>query len=230
MPLGLADESGYYARKLAGERLRRCYEMAPRRVQQYLEAEVEFVLGRLNPDSWVLELGCGYGRALHPLGQKAARAVGIDTAMESLRLAQSWIEESSTSLLEMDAAELGFRDGCFDLVVCVQNGISALKLLPHRLMGEAVRVTCAGGRAMFSSYAEEFWEERLAWFRFQAAAGLIGEIDEGATGDGVIVCKDGFRATTFGPGDFQRAAAGLPVEPILTLVDDSSLFCELLVG
>jgi SAM-dependent methyltransferase len=221
--------SGYYARKLAGERLRRCYEMAPRRVRQYLEAEVEFVLDRLSPDCWVLELGCGYGRVLRPLAQKAARAVGIDTAVESLRLAQSWLAGSSASLLEMDARELGFRDCSFDVVVCIQNGISAFKIPPHRLMEEAVRVTRAGGRSLFSSYAAQFWQERLAWFRMQAELGLIGEIDEAATGNGVIVCRDGFQATTFGRDDFLRAAAGLAVEPALTLVDGSSLFCELVV-
>jgi hypothetical protein len=40
---------GYYARGLAGERLRRCYELAPDRVRRYLEAEIRFVLSRLAP-------------------------------------------------------------------------------------------------------------------------------------------------------------------------------------
>jgi SAM-dependent methyltransferase len=222
--------SGYYTNTLSGERLRRCYEVAQPRVQRYLEAEIGFVLDRLGVGTWVLELGCGYGRVLHRLAEKTTRVVGIDTSIGSLRLAQSQMGSSSTSLLMMNAIELGFRNHSFDVVVCIQNGISAFKVPPRRLMEEAVRVTCPGGRALFSSYAAQFWQERLAWFRLQAEMGLIGEIDEAATGNGVIVCRDGFRATTFGPDDFLAAAAGLPVEPTLTLVDDSSLFCELVIS
>jgi hypothetical protein len=50
------------AKGLSGVRLQRCYKIAPPRVQQYLEAEVAFVLSHLHPGDEVLELGCGYGR------------------------------------------------------------------------------------------------------------------------------------------------------------------------
>jgi cyclopropane fatty-acyl-phospholipid synthase-like methyltransferase len=53
---------GYYAEKLSAKRLQRCYEIASPRVQQYLEAEIEHVIGHLKPTDTVLELGCGYGR------------------------------------------------------------------------------------------------------------------------------------------------------------------------
>ena len=54
---------------------------------------------------------------------------------------------------------------------------------------------------------------------------MLGEIDEDATGDGVIVCKDGFRTETIGPDQFERLAgtAGCPFE--IVEVDGSSLFC-----
>ena len=77
----------------------------------------------------------------------------------------------------------------------------------------------------FSTYAEKFWPHRLEWFRRQAAAGLLGEIDEEKTGAGVIVCQDGFTASTASAEDFRRLASGLPASVTLTEVDDSSLFC-----
>ncbi len=80
---------------------------------------------------------------------------------------------------------------------------------------------------MFSSYAAKFWEHRLEWFRIQSEHGLIGPIDEEATGDGVIVCKDGFRATTVGGEEFAALAKECGLEPVITEVDGSSLFCEL---
>jgi 2-polyprenyl-6-hydroxyphenyl methylase/3-demethylubiquinone-9 3-methyltransferase len=68
----------------------------------------------------------------------------------------------------------------------------------------------------------------LRWFEIQAAHGLIGEIDHTATGNGVIVCKDGFRATTVGAEEFSRLAGELGVTARIEEVAGSSVFCEIL--
>lgn len=222
--------SGYYAKKLSAERLKRCYEVAPPRVKKYLEAEIEYVLDKLKVTDRVLELGCGYGRVLQRLLEKSEKVVGIDTSYASLLMAREFTGNiSSCGLIEMDAAELGFRKECFDAVVCLQNGISAFAVNQRKLIEESVRITRPGGTALFSSYSEHFWEARLEWFRLQAEQGLIGEIDEAATGNGIIVCKDGFKASTVGPDDFAALTSGLPVLSKITEVDRSSLFCEIRV-
>lgn len=224
-----ADEQ-YYSQKLSAERLRLCYEIAPPRVKRYLEAEIEFVLDRLNPSSLVLELGCGYGRVLQRLAAKARTVVGIDTSPASLMLARKRMGDAvECRLVEMNAVELGFGAGQFDVVVCIQNGISAFKVDQRKLIREAMRVTRSGGRVLFSSYAERFWEERLEWFEIQAAHGLVGEIDYDETGDGVIVGKDGFRATTLSTEGFVALTSDWGIVPQVTVVNGSSVFCELLV-
>ena len=221
---------GYYSTKLSGDRLRQCYELASTRVKQYLEAEIEFVVSRLRPTDSVLELGCGYGRVAFRLAEVAARVVGIDTSPESLILARHLAcPESRCQFLQMDASAPTFRDGAFDVVVCVQNGICAFAVDPERLIREALRVTRPGGRALFSTYSAAFWSERLRWFESQAAAGLVGAIDYDQTENGTVVCKDGFRAGMFSPEAFRVLCRRLRVEPAITTVDDSSVFCEILV-
>jgi SAM-dependent methyltransferase len=220
--------SGYYARGLGGERLRRCYELAPDRVRRYLEAEIQFVLSRLRPTDVVLELGCGYGRVALRLAERAARVVGIDTSRESLDLALTLAGPGSAcEFLEMDAAALTFADGVFDAVVCVQNGVCAFAVDPERLFAEALRVTRPSGRVLVSTYAPAFWPQRLAWFEAQAAAGLVGAIDYDRTVPGAVVCRDGFRSGTFAAEDFREVCRRLGVVPALTTVDQSSVFCEL---
>jgi len=222
--------TGYYERKLSGERLRFCYELASPRVKQYLKAEIEYVQGKIKPADVLLELGCGYGRVLHELTTTARIVWGIDISPGSLALAWQVVgSRQNCHLGLMNAARLGIGDRQFDLVICLQNGISAFQVNQYALLTEAIRVTRSGGLALFSSYAEGFWAERLAWFRRQADYGLLGAIDEAATGEGVIVCRDGFRATTLGPGDFRRLAAELGVAARIIEVDNSSLFCEILV-
>jgi 2-polyprenyl-6-hydroxyphenyl methylase/3-demethylubiquinone-9 3-methyltransferase len=222
--------SGYYTDRLAAENLRQCYEIAPSATRAYLRAEIEFVLSKLTLASSVLELGCGYGRVLSKIVSKGRSTWGIDTSLSSLLMAREYVRSSDRCYLAlMDAVRMGFPSACFDVVLCVQNGISAFAVDPVSLVREAVRVTRSTGVVLFSSYSNRFWSHRLEWFEAQAAHGLIGEIDHEATGDGVIVCKDGFRATTVRPEDFRRLAAEVDVEAVITEVDGSSLFCELVV-
>jgi SAM-dependent methyltransferase len=219
---------GYYSEKLSAERLQLCYEIAPPRVWQYLEAEIEFVLEKIRPTDLVLELGCGYGRVLQKLVKKAKVIFGIDTSNESLSLAQKIIGKiPSLHLSVMNAVELGLSDRKFDMVICVQNGISAFKVNKRKLIEEAIRVSRSGGTVLFSSYSERFWEDRLEWFRLQSEYGLIGDIDENASKDGIIVCKDGFRSDTISPDEFISLTSGFGLEPIITEVDSSSIFCEI---
>lgn len=152
---------GYYSEKLAGKRLRECYDIAPARVKQYLDAEIQYVLSRTKPEDSVLELGCGYGRVI-------------------------W-----------------------------------------EIAGEAKRVARPGGNILFSSYSSNFWAHRLEWFELQSKHGLLGEIDYDTTGDGVIVCKDGFRAGAMGEAEFRELCKRIELEPNIYEVDESSIFYEL---
>jgi len=222
--------TGYYTEKLAAERLRRCYEVAPPRARRYLEAEIDFVLDLASPSALALELGCGYGRVLRRLLPRVRTGVGIDTSLSSLRLARGFLGPSpSLHLLAMDAAAMGFRARTFDLVLCIQNGICAFAVDPGQLFGEAVRVTRPGGTVLFSSYSPRFWQDRLEWFEAQVAHGLIGPIDHQATGDGVIACTDGFKSTTIGPEAFAALAARVGLAPRIIEVEASSLFCALTI-
>jgi len=218
---------GYYSHKLAAQRLRTCYEIASPAVKQYLEAEIDFVISRLSPQDSILELGCGYGRVLKRMAERVHLAWGIDTSLPSLSMARHYLGGTSCQLAAMEASCLAFKNNKFDVVICIQNGISAFAEDQLALIKEALRVTRVCGLALFSSYAERFWPQRLEWFEAQAQRGLIGEIDHAATGDGVIFCKDGFRATTVTPDGFRKLAAAIGIAPVITEVAGSSVFCEL---
>ena len=220
-------DKAYYAKKLSADRLRQVYEIAGPRVRQYLQAEIDHLSVFVEPGMRILELGCGYGRVLAPLAGIAGQGWGVDNSPDNLELARA--EHPNLNFVLMDVAELEFEDDGFDLVFGVQNFISACKVPPQTLLKEALRVTQPGGRILLSSYAEEFWPHRLEWFREQSQAGLLGPINEAATGDGVIVCEDGFRATTFNPEEFESLAQSCGVPAQVYLVDQASVFCEIQV-
>lgn len=220
--------SGYYTKKLSAERLKLCYDLATLAVKRYLETEIDFVREKIKPKTYVLELGCGYGRALKELVSSGVKLFGIDTSLESLLMGYEYLRcIKNIHLFQMDAVTLGFRSQTFDLVICIQNGISAFKVNQKRLFKEAIRVTKSGGKILFSSYSEIFWKHRLEWFHIQAANELVGEIDEEKTRNGVIICKDGFKATTSGANDFIQLANSVNNQVKITEVGESSIFCEM---
>ncbi len=219
----------YYKEHLSGERLKLCYDLAPLRVRQYLESEIEHVRQMIQPGDQALELGCGYGRIIPRLAAKAGLIVGIDTSISSIIMARKALDSfGHCHLLVMNAIQLGFPDQTFNRVICIQNGISAFHVNPRLLIQEAIRVTKPGGSAIFSTYADQFWPHRLEWFRLQADAGLVGEIDEEKTGNGVIVCKDGFTATTVRPPEFMKYIEGIQVKVHIEEVDQSSIFYDII--
>jgi 2-polyprenyl-6-hydroxyphenyl methylase/3-demethylubiquinone-9 3-methyltransferase len=220
----------YYAQKLSSQRLRQCYEIAPPRVRQYLEAEVWHVAERLRASDVVLDLGCGYGRVMKDLAARARLILGIDTSLPSLDMGRESLSDVYNCRLAcMNGAALGLADNVFDVVLCIQNGLSAFKVDQRTLVGECLRVARSGGLVLLSTYAERFWTDRLEWFRLQAEHGLLGAIDPARTRDGVIVCKDGFTATTITPSRFRALTTGFGVQARIEEVDGSSLFCEIVV-
>jgi SAM-dependent methyltransferase len=223
--------TAYYAQRLSAERLARCYALAAPRMQRYLEQELMHLVDRIRPGDRVLELGCGYGRVTLRLAEAGADVVGIDLAEDSLALARRDAAAAGVgprcAYLQMDATELRFDEASFDIVACVQNGIAAFRVDPQRLVAQAWRVLRPGGRLLLSTYTEAIWPERLAWFRAQADNGLVGPLDEDASRDGLIVCRDGFRSGRADVALFESLASPLGVEPMIEEVDASSLWCEL---
>ncbi|MFW9924667.1 MAG: class I SAM-dependent methyltransferase, partial [Candidatus Thorarchaeota archaeon] len=167
----------YYKSKLAANKLKRCYDIASPRIKQYLTAEIDFILKNLQSNNTVLELGCGYGRVMKHLLTKAKEVYGIDTSKESLELAKEYLKGyTNLQLFEMNAVEMKFKENKFDVVIGIQNSISAFKIDPVKLIREGLRVTRKGGTIFLSSYSEKIWDARLEWFIAQSKEGLLGEI------------------------------------------------------
>ena len=216
----------YYNVTLSAARLKKCYDIAPSRVRQYLQAEVDFVLQKITRKDIVLELGCGYGRLIPMLARKARFVHGIDSSVTSLKYGLEFLKDTPRHMLQMmDAGKLTFSANTMDIVCCLQNGIASFGTDQRKLIKEAVRVTKPGGCAIFSTFSEKFWDHRLKWFMLQSKAGLIGELDPEKTKNGHIVSRDGFTASTINPRKFielTRWIRGIKVN--VKEVDDSCLF------
>ncbi|WP_160000316.1 class I SAM-dependent methyltransferase [Roseomonas sp. 18066] len=118
------------------------------------------------PGTRVLEVGVGTGLAL-PRYRGDKRVVGIDLSREMLLKAEERVREERLGhvegLLEMDAEQMAFRDGAFDIAVAMFTA----SVVPDakKLMAEMQRVVRPGGHLLFvNHFAAEagprWWVER----------------------------------------------------------------------
>jgi len=213
----------YYNDKLNAEKLFKVYDTKIMRIKQYLKAEIDYVRSSINPDETVIELGAGYGRIIKEIAPFCKSVIGIDISENNVMLAKEYLKNlPNADVIKMNVHSIELKS-TFDIVLCLQNGISSMGITPEDIKN-IMNLLNFGGHAFFSTYSSKFWDCRLEWFEEQAAKGLLGEIDTENTGDGVIVCKDGFRATTKSPEEFEKLGrmTGYPFK--IAEVDDSSLF------
>ncbi|WZL71714.1 class I SAM-dependent methyltransferase [Clostridiaceae bacterium 35-E11] len=217
-------ENNYYAQKLNSQNLFKVYETKIPRVKQYLDAEISFVRDNLMGSERVLELGAGYGRIVKELAGNCKSIVGIDISDESVSLGNEYLKDHpNAKLMAMNVHKLTFEEK-FDVILCLQNGLSAMKVASSDLIEKILGMVAHGGKVYFSTYSEKFWEHRVMWFKEQANKGLLGELDLDKTKDGVIICKDGFKAITHTPQDLKMIGDLSGYEYQIQEVDESSLF------
>jgi len=213
----------YYADKLNSQSLFRVYETDIPRVKQYLGEEIDFVRRKLSGTERVLEMAAGYGRIVKELAPYCDSIIGMDISAENVELGKEYLKGyPNASMVTMDAHDMAF-DRNFNVILCLQNALSAMRANTS-VIDHMIKLLAPGGMAYFSSYSAKFWEWRLKWFEEQADKGLLGKIDYDQTKDGVIVCKDGFRAITHSPEQLRKIGekSGLPYR--IEEVDESSVF------
>ena len=218
-------QKNYYAQNLNAQRLWQVYKTEIPRVSEYLEREISFVRDRMKKTDTVLELAAGYGRIMKELAPHVKSITGIEISGENVRFGEEYLKDTpNTALLTMDVHDIEYSDS-FDAVLCLQNGLSAVKAeVPELFAAKTIKALKKGGKAYFSTYHPKFWEQRLAWFQEQSKKELIGELDMEKTQNGIIICKDGFRATTHSIADLEKIGRSTNCLWQIFEVDDSSIF------
>ena len=139
-------KENYYSKSLNASRLLDVYQTGIDRVRRYLEAEIEFVKRHLDGVERVLELGAGYGRIMRELAPFAASIVGVEFSKDSVLFGNEYLAPfHNCSFQTLDAHLIDF-DSEFDVVLCLQNGLSAMKGDPRNLVERSIRALARGGK------------------------------------------------------------------------------------
>jgi ubiquinone/menaquinone biosynthesis C-methylase UbiE len=163
-PHGMQDdaESRKHEEAEFHDRLRSLYEKDPAQYAYYTSNKKFYAVANASSDfvrGWlleqgrgkrVLEYGCGSGTYAVTIAQFAAHVTGIDISPEAIKLSRERAAAEGvadkTSFVVMDAEELTFSPGSFD-VVSVAGVLHHLDL--REALGQIHRVLAPGGKAIF---------------------------------------------------------------------------------
>ena len=119
--------------------------------------EVAFLVDLLglNPDTRLLDVGCGPGRHSRALVDKGVPAVGLDLSADFLRLAGS---EGKGSWVQADARNLPFAAGTFDVAMSLcQGGFGLLGGFDDvGVLAGMTNVVRPGGKVVVSAFSSYF--------------------------------------------------------------------------
>ena len=92
--------------------------------QNQTDRQVQFIKNTLKPKGLVLDLACGTGRHLIPLGKQGYNMIGLDVSAKLLRIAKSRWRDSQVVCADMRF--LPFRPGAFSAAVSMDTSFGYL--------------------------------------------------------------------------------------------------------
>jgi|SRR3989344_2524937 len=142
------------------------YDFLSKNERKSIERMVNYL--NIQKNELVLDVGCGTGNFLKPLLEKEAGfVVGLDLSPAMLYEARKKLSGYRTNLVRGDAFKLPFKDGKFDVLVCI-NLMDSFQLSEHRKLcpeffrvlkpnGKIGVINFTNGRNIFSGFFTQFY-------------------------------------------------------------------------
>ena len=138
-----------------------CVSEAPPAIQTFFQTETDWLRKALHGCSSVLEIGCGFGRALAGV-DPTARYTGVDIGFDYV--AEARVLNSRGAWLCGDATSLPLKAASFDAVFLIQNTLGNMEGIESKVVAESKRIAKRGGKLIISVYSEDSFEIRRTWY------------------------------------------------------------------
>jgi len=122
-----------------------------------------------------IDIGCGNGRHLFPLAEKAELAVGLDFSIEMLKICKEKLRNICNVLLVCgNACRLPFKDNSFDYAIFIA-ALHNIRGRGNRIKAlvELKRILKPNGTALISVWAK--WQDKWRWYFIKKLFSFKGE-------------------------------------------------------
>jgi len=133
-----------------------------------------------NEDKIFCDIGCGCGRNLLHASAFAAKLIGVDLSIESLRIAEDFVKSDKLELIQADNLDLPLDSGIADVVI--SDGVCHHTGDTLKAFSECVRILKPGGKLYLAVY-KKF---RYYPFLYYGAGGFFRLINRFTLGSNII--------------------------------------------
>ena len=139
--------------------------------QALFEAEQQYLLDNIQPDSKVLDIGCGEGRNMATILKRTEFVFGIDNDQVAVDDAlKNFQGLDNVKVLKAEAVDLPFEDELFDTITFLMI-LPNLENTKQEAFNESARVLKNGGMFILSTFSETAFEERMNIYK-QVGVGI----------------------------------------------------------
>jgi len=194
-------------------------EYLPEEVLDYLKAEEEYLLSKIREGSKVVDFGCGRGRILKLLLNRAELLVGVDHSRKMLNYCEELFKKHKHVRCHLsDVRSTPLRDDIFDYTLCMYATFGSFHE-PEKVLKEMIRVTKPGGKIILSVYSEDALDTVLKMYE---SKGIRVERIEG----NVIYTKEGDVARLFSKEEIRKLLARHNLNPRVRRLCPIAYICE----
>lgn len=216
----MSRSSEFFAREEQSAFLKRVYDLAPPAILEFFAQEESLLRKALSGCACVLEIGCGYGRALGAV-PASSHYTGIDIGFAYVRDGRQ--QHPDRDWICADACRLPFEAGTFDALFCIQNTLGNMPDIERQVMAEAFRV--GKSKVIVGVYSEDSFEERSLWYNRMIAAGIFGRVWVDPDAPRIARSDTGWRSRCFDRDELTRLFEQNGAHAEITAIDRFSYFC-----
>jgi len=215
-------ETSFFARKEQSEFIKRVYDETPAVIRELFLRENEILNQALSSCTRILEVGCGFGRALKTVSRHACYT-GVDLGLNCVLDAK--MNHPERHWVCADGTRLPFRDAEFDAVFLIQNTLGNMEGIETKVIGEAKRVAAPDGKIILSVYSEDSFEIRRLWYDRLVDIGIFGKVWLDSSNPRIARSDTGWSSRCFDTEELKRYFQGLHCSLEINKLDSFLYFC-----